>query len=250
MLEGLPHRRRRALLVTLTLVLAVGGIAAAVIELPHAGTKLDRSSSSPGSPPPRRYKSEQAQRSRQLSTAERHELLSSVLLFVTTAVTRSHPERAWAIADPKLREGLSKEDWRTGNIPVVPFPAESLSDLRVASVVGKEAIVEMVLIPIPSAHLVRKTFLMGLEEHSAQPPRWAVSSWGPEGISYSLPPQNPPSKAAIAKAYRSNTLSPLFIIVPIGLLIGGLLLLPVGVFARDAYRTRRAENEARTRASS
>lgn len=247
MLGGqLSHRRRSALLVTLTVLLVVGGIAAAVVEFPHTSrVNLDQGSVSPA--PPGQYKSEQAEASRQLSATERRQLLSSVLLFVTAAVERSHPERAWPVVDPVLREGLTKKQWRSGNIPVVPFPAVSLGPIRVTSVVGKAALVEMVLIPDPSSHLVKKTFLMGLKEHAARPPRWAVSSWAPGGISYSLPPQDPPSPAAIARAYRSNTLSPLFIIVPIGLLIAGVLLLPISIFVRDAYRMRRAEAEARTR---
>jgi hypothetical protein len=240
----LPHRRRFALLVTLTVVLVAGGIAAAVIELPHGGMKLDQGPVSP--PPPGQYKSEQAQRSRTLSTAERHQLLSSIVLFVTTAVERKHPERSWPVVDRTLREGLTKEQWRSGNIPVVPFPAESVGPLNVTSVVGKEALVEMVLIPDPSSHLVKKTFIMQLEEHSAKPPRWAVSSWMPAGISYSQPPQQHVSREAIDHALRSDTLSPLWIIVPMGILIGGVLLLPAGVFARDAYRARRAEAEARS----
>lgn len=244
MLGGqLSHRRRTALLTTLAVLLVAGGIAAAVIELPNKKS-VDQGPISAA--PTRQYKSAQeAQRSRQLSAEERHQLLSSVVLFVTTAVERTHPERAWPIVDPALREGLSKKQWRSGNIPVVPFPAASIGPVSVTSVVGTEALVEMVLIPTTSSHLVKKTFIMQLEEHSAQPPRWAVSSWMPAGISYSQPPRKHVSAAAMSHALRSDTLSPLWIIVPMGVLIGGVLLLPIGVFTRDAYRTRRAETEAR-----
>lgn len=240
----LSHRRRSALLVALAIVLVAGAVAAGVVFLPNGGTALDQGPLS--SPPSKQYKSEQAQRQRRLSAEERHQLVSSVVLFVTTAVERTHPERAWPVVDPALREGLTKKQWRSGNIPVIPFPAASIGPMSVTSVVGHEALVEMVLIPTTSSHLVKKTFIMQLEEHSAQPPRWAVSSWMPAGISYSQPPQQHVSAAAMSHALRSDTLSPLWIIVPMGILLGGVLLLPAGVFARDAYRTRRAEADARS----
>ncbi len=245
MLAGqLSYRRRRLLLVLLALVVAAGGIAAAIVELP-TGTKLDRRSVS--HPPPGQYRSEKPQHSRRLSAAERRQLLSSVLLFVTAAVARSHPERSWPVVDPSLREGLTRRQWGTGNIPVVPFPAVAVGPLRVTSVVGKKAIVEIVLLPNPRAHLVRKTFLMKLREQSRQPRRWAVSSWVPEGISYSLASLQPPvPPAVVAKDSRNKLLSPLWILVPVGVLLAGVLLLPAGVFVRDAYRSRRAEAEARS----
>jgi len=239
----LSHRRKTALLTTLGVLLFAGGITAAVIELPNKSKSVDQGPIS--APPSRQYKSAQAQRSRELSAEERHQLLSSVVLFVTTAVERSHPERSWPIVDPALREGLTRKQWQSGNIPVIPFPAASIGPVSVTSVVGTEALVEMVLIPTVRSHLVKKTFIMQLEEHSAQPPRWAVSSWMPAGISYSQPPQQHVSAAAMSHALRSDTLSPLWIIVPMGILLGGVLLLPAGVFARDAYRTRRAEADAR-----
>jgi hypothetical protein len=234
----LSYRRRRLLIVLLAVFVVAGGIAAAIVELPTA-KRLDRTSLS--HPPPGQYRSEQPQRSRRLSAAERRQLLSSVFLFVTTAVARNHLERSWAIVDASLRQGLTRRQWITGNIPVVPFPAAAVGPLRVDSVVGAKAMVEMVLLPGPRSHLPRKTFVMELREQSAQPRRWFVSSWTPEGISYSLASRKPVPPAAI----DSQTLSPLWIGVPIGVLLAGLLLLPAGVFLRDAYLTRKAEAEAR-----
>jgi hypothetical protein len=239
LLGQLSHRRRRLLFVLLALFVAAGGIAAAIVELP-TGTKLDRSSVS--HPPPGQYRSELPQRSRRLSAAERRQLLSSVFLFVTAAVTRNHPERSWPIVDSSLREGLTRRQWITGNIPVVPFPAVAVGPLRVTSVVGTKAMVEIVLVPTRRSHLVRKTFLMELREQSRRPHRWAVSSWVPEGISYSLASRKPVSPVGDAS---NHTLSSIWIAVPIGFLLAGLLLLPAGVFVREAYRSRRAEAEAR-----
>jgi len=237
----LSYRRRRLLIVLLAVAVVAGGITAAIIAIP-TGKKIDRSSVS--HPPAGQYRSELPHRSRSLSTLERRHLISSVFLFVSTAVTRRHVERSWPIVDPSLRAGETKEQWQTGNIPVVPFPAAAVGPFRITSVVGKDAIVEIVLIPRPSSHLVKKTFLMELKEQARHRNRWAISSWTPEGITYSLGSRNPPSPAALAKAYKNQSLSVLWIILPIGILLVGILLLPAGVFAREAYRTRRAEADA------
>src|SRR5262249_37491451 len=150
-------------------------------------------------------------------------------------------ERSWAIVDPSLRQGLTRQQWLTGNIPVVPFPAAAVGPLRVASVVGTKAMVELVLLPSPRSHLPRKTFVMELREQPSQQRRWVVPSWTPEGISYSLSSRKPVRPAQLA----NHTLSALWIGVPIGILLAGLVLLPAGVFVRDAYLSRRAEAEAR-----
>jgi hypothetical protein len=234
----LSYRRKRLLIVLLALFVVAGGIVAAIVELP-TGTKLDRTSVS--HPPRGQLRSEQPPRPRQLAATERRQLLSSVFLFVTTAVARHHLERSWAIVDPSLREGLTRRQWITGNIPVVPFPAVAIGALRVASVVGEKAMVEMVLEPTRRSHLPRKTFVMELREQSTQPRQWFVSSWTPEGISYSLASRKPVSNAPLA----DHTLSVAWIAVPIGILLAGLLLLPAAVFIREAYQARQAEAEAR-----
>jgi len=43
--------------------------------------------------------------------------------FISTAVVRNDPGKAWTIAGPTLKQGLTRSDWKKGDIPVVPFPA-------------------------------------------------------------------------------------------------------------------------------
>src|SRR5262245_19594486 len=45
--------------------------------------------------------------------------------FILTAVNRKNLARSWDITHPTLREGLTKKEWLTGNIPVVPYPVSS-----------------------------------------------------------------------------------------------------------------------------
>ena len=60
-----------------------------------------------------------------LTKVERNALVSVAQRFVESAVARDHPERAYEIVGPALRGGLSKQQWATGDIPVVPYPVGS-----------------------------------------------------------------------------------------------------------------------------
>lgn len=43
--------------------------------------------------------------------------------FVSTAVARCDVGTSWDLAGPSLRAGVSRAQWRKGDIPVVPYPA-------------------------------------------------------------------------------------------------------------------------------
>jgi hypothetical protein len=43
--------------------------------------------------------------------------------FVRTAVARCDVGASWDLAGPSLRAGMSRAEWRKGDIPVVPYPA-------------------------------------------------------------------------------------------------------------------------------
>ena len=181
-------------------------------------------------------------RAKQVSAAERERMASSISLFISSAVARHHPERAWPIVHPVLREGMTKRQWSTGNIPVVPYPAAAVDLMRLQSVVGQTALIEVVLEPTPRSHLVLKTFQIELRRLPRPPHQWAVSSWVPEGISQNetnLPQRETPAAAADHARHFSTA----WIFIPLGALIGGLILVPIGVFVLEAYRFRRAKAE-------
>jgi len=45
-----------------------------------------------------------------------------VVQFIKTAVMRQNLAEAWTISGPQIRQDLSRQQWLTGNIPVVPYP--------------------------------------------------------------------------------------------------------------------------------
>ena len=46
--------------------------------------------------------------------------------FVRTAVRRNDLAASWHLIHPNLKQGMTKEQWLTGDIPVVPFPAKGI----------------------------------------------------------------------------------------------------------------------------
>jgi len=243
----LSYRLRRRLVALLVVALAAGGFATASLLLPR-GERIDRGPTSHPS------EAEQAASRRppppvHLTPADREAIRSTISLFVTTAVSRRHTERAWPIVAPVLREGLTKRQWSSGNIPVVPYPAVGVDLLNVQSLAGRTALIEVVLEAAPSSNLVRKTFQIELRRFPRAPHGWAVSAWVPEGVSESQIQRDARTTPAseVAADYRATHFSTSWIFVLLGILLGGLILVPAGVFIREAHRSRRAE--ARYRAS-
>jgi hypothetical protein len=228
----LSYRRRRRLAVLSALCVIGGGIAAAIVLLP-TGKSLDRGPTS--LPPAAEARPSPAPRQTRLSAAERHRLVASISLFVTTSVARHHPEQSWPIVHPILREGMTKRQWSTGNIPVVPYPAIGVDLIHLDSVVRQTALVEIVLEPKPGAHLARKTFQIELRRLPRSPHLWAVSSWVPEGVSETqMALDRHPNQAVIAAAYHAQHLSVVWIIALLAALGAGVILLPAFVLFRDA----------------
>src|SRR6059036_322256 len=42
--------------------------------------------------------------------------------FIKTAVARKNLDAAWKITGEELKGGMTLSEWRTGNIPVIPYP--------------------------------------------------------------------------------------------------------------------------------
>jgi hypothetical protein len=113
-----------------------------------------------------------AARATPLSPAAR----SVALEFVHTAVARRNLARAWRLAAPDLRGAMTLSEWKTGTIPVVPYPvAGARVLLRTVSSFTDRAELDIGLIGPGS-----KTgeFRLGLQRSDG---RWLVSSWAPLG---------------------------------------------------------------------
>lgn len=239
----LSYRRRRLMVALSSVLLLGGGVTAAILLLPTAQPP-DREPAGPLVSAASAQDSSEGPTSRpaRISKAESRRIASSLSLFVKSAVRRDHPERSWAVVHPVLRAGLTRRQWSTGNIPVVPFPAVGIGLLAFESLVGDTALVDIMLVPEARTHLVRKTFTAELRRVAGPVgERWLVSSWVPAGVSLSQMNMDAPAEPAAAEVSQTPHLSAIWLVIPIGALLGGIILIPAFVFARESYRARRAE---------
>ncbi len=178
-----------------------------------------------------------------LTPALKTELFHIARAFVASSVGRNHPERSFALVHPALRQGLTREQWKEGNIPVVPFPVADQANWAIDEASEREVLMEVLLLPKPGSGLLAKTFLLSLRP-AGNPPRWLVSSWVPFGLSAAQMSADARQRGASAEPRHRSSLSSAWLLIPLALL-GITVVAPVLVFALDAYKGRRAERRHR-----
>ena len=135
-------------------VLVAGIVAFAV-------TRLDRGATTP------------PHRAAPIAAAERRVALE----FVATAVARHDLARAWDLVTPELKQGMSLADWKTGTIPVIPYPvAKARSVIRATSSFTDAAQLQVTFVPRAGAAAQAATFTLELSKRGG---RWLVSAWLP-----------------------------------------------------------------------
>jgi hypothetical protein len=100
--------------------------------------------------------------------------------FILTAVAREDLAESYELAHPELRQGLTKREWLTGNIPVVYYPAKAIetATFKVDESYADEAILQVALLPKASSKLQPQVFYIGLKKNEG---RWLVHYWVPRG---------------------------------------------------------------------
>jgi hypothetical protein len=106
--------------------------------------------------------------------------------FVATAVLRTHLGRAWDLAAPSLKRGLTRSEWLTGTIPVVPFPARAFGHASFKVVRSQVRDVLLAVLVVSKNPAVARTQDFFLELVPFQK-RWLVSYWAPKGHIGALP---------------------------------------------------------------
>jgi hypothetical protein len=57
------------------------------------------------------------------TASEKQAVSRSLKEFISSAVARENPSRAWDVSAPSMKQGVSREKWNKGDLPVVPYPA-------------------------------------------------------------------------------------------------------------------------------
>jgi len=98
--------------------------------------------------------------------------------FILTAVARQNLGESYDLVHPELRQGMTKREWLTGNIPVVYYPAKAIetATFKVDESYPDEAILEVALLPKESTEVKPQIFFIGLKKTDS---RWRVNYWVP-----------------------------------------------------------------------
>ena len=102
--------------------------------------------------------------------------------FILTAVARENLGESYDLAHPELRQGMTRREWLTGNIPVVYYPAKEIETARfkVDESYPDEAILEVALLPKKGVDFKPQIFFIGLKKvGTGASAEWKVHYWVP-----------------------------------------------------------------------
>ena len=104
-----------------------GGVAFLGVHFSEHRAHGSRSPSRPGKPQLVPQEPEAGRRSPRPSSSRSGR---SPTRFIESAVYRKHVDDSWALTTRELHQGLSRSDWASGEIPVVPYPANAVAEVR------------------------------------------------------------------------------------------------------------------------
>jgi hypothetical protein len=178
-----------------------------------------------------------------LTPAERKEIVAVAQLFVDAAVGRDHPERAYDVVGPLLKGDLTRDDWKSGNIPVVPFASDAARwsiEYSNAESVGLRVMLLSDNGPaIGAAEFALRVVGVG----TGAKRHWIIDGWTPRGGGSTRDVGASSESAAgafAASGYErvSTRASTWWLLAPFVLLACGLVV-PVVMWARERRAVRR-----------
>jgi hypothetical protein len=232
-----PRFRRRAAWLVAVLLL-VGVITAGVALLPSSKRPPEVFTKAPVKDVSKLPKSAK------LDDAGRAEVVFATSNFVKTAVRRRHVADSWALTDPSFRQGFTKRQWATGDIPVVPYPATGIRQLSIDWSYRNDVALDVVLVADARSNLPPKSFMIELKRSGgAAHHHWLVASWAPHGVSEAA--ASGPTAKDPGAIPAATSLSSRWLLLPLFLVLGVILTVPIALGVRERLRGARAEREHR-----
>jgi len=246
-------RRRRRLAWGSGALLAVGGLVAIGLLWPNTAPSNDEPIDK--TRPPQVYREPQTVK---LTRASRAQALTTAANFVKTAVVRRNVGRSWDLVSPALKQNVTRSEWNSGNIPVVPYPVAQARwklDYSYEDGLG----LQVLLFPEARSGLRPNLFFMELKRvGDSGHRRWVVDSWAPSGVTSPAfqAPGNAPGRGGGSLGVQpvnsavvggDSRLGATWLLVPIGLL-GIVPVVLILLAVRSWLRGRRAERAYREHA--
>ncbi len=170
------RRREHVALGVAGLLLLVGVVAAAVVFLPNRNAAPETVSTLPAQVPKTEAATPLPPAARQVAGR-----------FVLTAVARKNLAEAYDLVGPNLRGGLTRKEWLTGNIPVIPYPIQSLrlAPFKLDYSHQSDALIEVALLPKQGAGVKSQIFYLTLKKMGPVGKKhWVVDGWVPKGSTF------------------------------------------------------------------
>jgi hypothetical protein len=181
-----------------------------------------------------------------IAPADRGRISTLIDRFVIDGIARRAPAVAYDLSTAALREGMTRKEWATGNIPVYPYsPRGAHFPWTVSGIVGRTVRLSLLLQP-SSRKNGALAFNVDVVDRGG---RWLVD--GIEPVAAFTPAGQPArisanrdfqTGAGVATA-RSGRLSATWLAIPGGLLAALALFVPAFVVVRNRWRVRRIEAE-------
>ena len=101
--------------------------------------------------------------------------------FILTAVQRKHLERAFPLVTNSIRQDMTRQEWMTGNIPVVPWLGRiGVTPLKVDYSHPREVEFTVAILPAKGEKTKADYFVIVLKKvGSGKRARWLVDQWVP-----------------------------------------------------------------------
>ena len=227
-----PRRRRRLSRGGLA-VAAVAAVAFSLVHWSNTGKSLDAPFSDEPAQidkPPKRAPFRQAKREGVLQTAR---------AFLRTAVVRENVDDSWELTAPTLKNGYTRRQWATQDIPVQPYPVDAARwkvDYSWENTVG----LKVALFPKRGSKAPAAVFDMELTAYgTGENRRWLVDSWTP--TSYVGIPSAPLGARPVAAGptEAEGQLDAGWLLLPLALL-SLVVIVPLLLGVRGWWRGRQA----------
>jgi hypothetical protein len=175
------------------------------------------------------------------TAVERRQVRAVAIRFIETAVYRRHVGDSFALTTGGLRQGLSRSQWASGAIPVVPYPASAVQSVRwrVDYSYAHEVGLKVAFYPKPGSGVDRQVFDIALrKEGTAASSPWLVSYWAPSGGAQLAAAD--PRAPSLPTVPPKPPLGAIWLVLPIGVIVGGIAGLIAFLVVRERVRHSRA----------
>jgi hypothetical protein len=104
--------------------------------------------------------------------------------FVNSAVARKNLAASYRLTAPTYKEGLSLKQWKTGNIPVIPFQDPIIAPrIQVDHSYKNDALIELALFSRTGKERPQVFYIQLHRYPQGAHGRWLVTYWAPHGYS-------------------------------------------------------------------